>query len=78
VKDDVKKAFGGKVKVAFGKRVRQLRIEKNLSQEKLAEQCSFHRNYIGMIERGERNVSLENIAVLAKTFRLSLKDLFDY
>jgi transcriptional regulator with XRE-family HTH domain len=62
----------------FGKRVRELRQEKGVSQEELAELSGFHRNYIGMLERGERNISLKNIAIIAKTFKLSVKDLFDY
>jgi len=62
----------------FGKRIRQLRTERNLSQEQLAELTGFHRTYIGMVERGERNISLSNIAVFAKTFGLSVSELFEF
>jgi transcriptional regulator with XRE-family HTH domain len=49
----------------FGRRVRQFRLERQLSQEKLAELADLHRNYVGGIERGERNVGLVNIVKLA-------------
>lgn len=62
----------------FGKRIRQLRTERNLSQEALAELTGFHRTYIGMVERGERNISLSNIGVFAKTFELSVSELFEF
>jgi transcriptional regulator with XRE-family HTH domain len=62
----------------FGARIRQLRFEKKLSQEKLSFATGFHRTYIGMIERGERNISLLNIAALAKVFELNLADLLDF
>jgi transcriptional regulator with XRE-family HTH domain len=52
-------------RIIFGKRVRALRLERRLSQEKLAELADLHRNYVGGIERGERNVSLLNIVKLA-------------
>jgi transcriptional regulator with XRE-family HTH domain len=62
----------------FGQRVKQLRDEKKISQEKLAYITGFHRTYIGMIERGERNISLTNIAVFAKAFELRVSELLDF
>ena len=52
--------------LAFGSAVRELRTRAGLSQEALAHHSGLHRNYIGGIERGERNVALRNL------FRLSL------
>tara|TARA_R110002033_G_scaffold43092_1_gene84559 strand:- start:2144 stop:2356 length:213 start_codon:yes stop_codon:yes gene_type:complete len=65
------------VLVKFGSKVRQLRNEKGWSQEELSFKSGFHRTYIGMIERAERNISLKNIARIAKTFDLEIKDLFN-
>jgi len=53
-------------RILFGKRVRELRLALGLSQEKLAEISDLHRNYVGGVERGERNVSLINIVKLAR------------
>jgi transcriptional regulator with XRE-family HTH domain len=49
----------------FGKRVRELRTDRGLSQERLAELSNLHRNYVGGVERGERNIGLINIVELA-------------
>ena len=59
----------------FGDRVRHFRRQANLSQEDLGFECGLHRTYIGSIERGETNLSLENIAVLAITLRCKISDL---
>ena len=58
----------------FGKRVRQLRTAKGWSQEQLAEKSGLHTNYVGGIERGERNLSLLNIGRLAKAFGISASE----
>jgi transcriptional regulator with XRE-family HTH domain len=50
-----------KLRKIFGDNVRRRRREKGMSQERLAEEAGLHRTYIGSIERGERNVSLDNI-----------------
>lgn len=62
----------------FGQRIKQLRNEKHISQEKLSFSTGFHRTYIGMIERGERNISLTNMAVFAKVFEMPLSELLDF
>ncbi|WP_313114262.1 helix-turn-helix domain-containing protein [Aequorivita sediminis] len=59
----------------FGAKIRELRAERNLSQEQLSFSTGFHRTYIGMIERGERNISLTNIAVFAKVFEMDISEL---
>lgn len=62
----------------FGDRIKQLRLDKNFSQEKLSFATGFHRTYIGMIERGERNISLSNMAVFAKVFQINISELLDF
>ncbi len=63
--------------IKFGKRVRELRAERNLTQQQLADISGLHKNYIGMVERGERNPSLLNIDILAKSFEVSISKLLD-
>jgi len=61
----------------FGQRIKQLRLAKGLSQEDLGELCSLDRTYISSLERGHRNVSLKNIASLAKALDVTLSELFE-
>ena len=63
---------------AFGARVRAARTAKNWSQEHFADRCGLHRTYIGAIERGERNVSLQNIAIIAAALGISPAFLVDH
>jgi len=67
--------MGNEVLIKFGQRIRELRAERNITQQQLAKISGLHKNYIGMVERGERNPSLLNIDVLAKSFEISLSEL---
>ena len=64
------------IKKRFGKRIRDLRKQQGLSQEGLADAIGIHRTYIGAVERGEQNISIENIERIAKELNVSLSDLF--
>jgi transcriptional regulator with XRE-family HTH domain len=64
------------IQIKFGRAIQKLRKDRGWSQEKLAELSAFHRTYIGMIERGERNPSLKNIEKFSKVFSISLCELF--
>lgn len=61
----------------FGERVRALRQERGLSQERLAEMAGVHRTYLSSLERGERNVSLDNIHAIAEALGVSPAELFE-
>jgi transcriptional regulator with XRE-family HTH domain len=61
--------------VRFGKRMRELRKKRGFSQESFAAHCGLDRTYIGGIERGERNLALNNIAVIANALGLTVSEL---
>ena len=60
----------------FGDRVREERLKRNLSQEQLAAKAGVHRTYIGMIERAEKNITLENIQKIAGALSIMLSEIF--
>jgi transcriptional regulator with XRE-family HTH domain len=60
----------------LAKKIRQLRLKRGWSQEELAAQANMHKNYIGGIERAERNPSLRHIAKIADALGVSIPDLF--
>jgi transcriptional regulator with XRE-family HTH domain len=61
---------------ALGQRIRQLRTEKGYSQEGFADKCGVHRTFMGTIERGESNLSFQNIVKVATTLGVPLSGLF--
>lgn len=63
------------VLVRFGKRLRQIREQVGVSQEKLAAMAKLHRTYVSSVERGKRNISLLNIERLASALGVSLRKL---
>lgn len=62
---------------AVGQRIRNNRIKLGLSQEKLAELSCVHPTYIGQLERGEKNATLESIEKIAKALNIPLSNLFE-
>lgn len=64
------------VKKQYGRAIRQRRHELGWSQEHLAAQAGLHRTYVADVERGERNISLENIVKLAQALQLTTGEFF--
>ena len=60
-----------------GQRIRNFRTQKGLSQDKLAEYAGVHPTYIGQLERGEKNATLESIERITSALKISLSDLFE-
>ncbi len=55
--------------------IKKLRSDMNLSQEELADKCGLHRTYVGAVERGERNVTLSSLEVLAFALNVDVPTL---
>ncbi|WP_435235285.1 helix-turn-helix domain-containing protein [Psychromonas sp. PT13] len=64
-----------KIAIEFGKRLAVQRKKKNLLQKELSEICGFSLNYIGILERGEKNITLEKVFVIAEKLDCSVFDL---
>lgn len=65
------------ITVCFGKRIRQLRLQTGLSQEKFAFSIGMDRSYYASVENGKRNISLRNIKKIADGLNISLSELFE-
>jgi len=64
------------IRIRFGRAIRRIREEQEINQEEAAERCGLHRTYYSGLERGVRNVSLLNIARVAKGLKTPLPELF--
>lgn len=64
------------IKKSFGERMRELRKEQNLSQEKFALKIGMDRTYLASVENGKRNISIENIEKIIKGFGITFKEFF--
>lgn len=64
-----------KIQYTLGSEIKRRRICLNLTQEELAYICDLHRTYIGSIERGERNISLQNIVSISKALKCKPSEL---
>jgi len=67
--------MGARARIILGRRIRELRTALALSQEELADRAGLHRTYVGAVERGERNVSIDNILAIARAVGVSCSEL---
>ncbi len=71
------KTYASPRRLAFGRALRRLRLAAGISQEELAARAGLHRTYIGSVERGERNIALENIHILADALDIDVRQFFE-
>ena len=64
-------------RLVFTRNLKKLRLAKGLSQEKLAEECELHRTYISSVERGERNITIDNMEKLANALGVDIRELLN-
>lgn len=62
----------------LGLKIRVERQKRKLSQEKLAELADLNRNFVGLIERGETNVTVRNLEAIANALKLDIKELYNF
>lgn len=64
-------------RLRFADHMKRIRKEKGLSQEDLADLCNLHRTYIGSVERGERNIAIDNMEKIALALKVELFTLLE-
>ena len=62
-------------RINFSKNIKKVRLQKGFSQESLADECGLHRTYVSSVERGERNITVDNMERLAIALGVDLRDL---
>jgi transcriptional regulator with XRE-family HTH domain len=62
----------------LGQKIRIERQRQKMSQEKLAELADLNRNFIGMVERGETNITVKNLESISNAFKIPIRDMFDF
>lgn len=65
------------IRILYGEKLKTFRKAKGLSQEELGFKSSLHRTYISEVERGRRNISIVNIARIAKALGMKIKEFFN-
>jgi transcriptional regulator with XRE-family HTH domain len=65
------------IQVQIGKTIRTLRLKRKLSQDVFAERSGLHRAHVGEIERGESNVTIQTLKIIADTLNVRIRDLVD-
>ncbi|MFY9221983.1 MAG: helix-turn-helix transcriptional regulator [Blastocatellia bacterium] len=66
-----------KARKIFAQKLREIRLQQGLSQEELAALAGLHRTYVGSVERGERNISIDNMECLAMALKINIKELLN-
>ena len=74
----MKKASHTDLTEKLGQKIRIERMKRKMSQEKLAELAELNRNFIGMVERGESNITVKNLGNISKAFNMEIKELFNF
>ncbi|MEN9524442.1 MAG: hypothetical protein RL536_511 [Candidatus Parcubacteria bacterium] len=64
--------------IFLGKHIRNMREQKNISQEEFGKMVGVHRTYVGMVERGEKNITIFSLQKFAEALNLKVKDLIDF
>ena len=62
----------------LGQKIRIERQKRKISQEQLAELADLNRNFVGMVERGETNITVKNLEAIANAFEMEIRNLFEF